>query len=408
MPTKPIAIRAPRLFDGERFRSGPATVLIDHGRILGIEDGFPGIGEQFQVIDRPDSTVLPGLVDTHVHLVADSGRGALDRIAGFTTDELDAVIIDGLRRHLANGVTTIRDLGDRRFSVVDRRDRQRAGHHAEPEPTIIASGPPLTSPGGHCAAMGGEVRGVPAITDALRERVDRRVDVVKIMASGGMNTVGTDVLRPQFSFAELQAAVDPAHVAGLPVSIHAHALTAVEQALEVFAEGIEHCSCLTERGPQLSEDLLGRLAASGAAVGAALGMPPASEFEHAPPNVRLLMAQTGVTPEQIVTRRMDSMGRMYRAGVTLVTGSDAGIAPWLAHGLLRGSINTLAEISGSIAVALAASTSIAARVCSVGDRKGLLRPGYDADICIVDGDLQADVHALERVSDVVLGGTVLS
>jgi imidazolonepropionase-like amidohydrolase len=137
-------------------------------------------------------------------------------------------------------------------------------------------------------------------------------------------------------------------------------------------------------------------------------MPPASEFEHAPPNVRLLMAQTGVTPRQIVERRMDSMARMYRAGVTLVTGSDAGIAPWLAHGLLRGSISTLAEISGSIAVALAASTSIAAQVCSLGDRKGLLQRGYDADICIVDGDLQADVRALDRVSAVVLGGIVLS
>jgi imidazolonepropionase-like amidohydrolase len=407
MPTKPIAIRTSRLFDGVQFLPGAATVLIEGGLILGVEEGFPAVGDRFQIMDRPNSTVLPGLIDTHVHLVADSGRGALDRIVGFTADELDTVVTDGLRRQLANGVTTVRDLGDRRFCVVDRRDRQRAGLNTEPEPTIIASGPPLTSPGGHCAAMGGEVRGIAAIVNALQERIDRRVDVVKIMASGGMNTVGTDVLRPQFSFQELQAAVDLAHSAGLPVSIHAHALTAVEQAVEVFAEGIEHCSCLTEKGPHFSEDLLARLAASGAAIGAALGMPPPSEFEHSPPNVRLLMAQTGVTPEQIVEQRMESMGRMYRAGVTLVTGSDAGIAPWLAHGLLRGSINTLAEISGSVAVALAASTSVAAGVCAVGDRKGLLRAGYDADICIVQGDLQADVQALERVRTVVLGGTVL-
>jgi imidazolonepropionase-like amidohydrolase len=407
MPSKPIAIRTSRLFDGERFSSGPATVLIDDGLILDIQDGYPPVGAKFQIVDRPNSTVLPGLIDTHVHLVADSGRNALDRIAGYTDAEIDAVITDGLRRQLAGGVTTVRDLGDRRFSVVDRRDRQRAGRATEPEPTIIASGPPLTSPGGHCAAMGGEVRGAPAITNALRERIDRRVDVVKIMASGGMTTIGTDVLQPQFSFGELQAAVDLAHSAGLPVSIHAHALTAVEQALEVSAECIEHCSCLTEKGPRITEDLLDRLAASGAAVGAALGMPPPTEYEHAPPNVRLLMAQTGVTPEQIVARRMESMGRLHRAGVTLVTGSDAGIAPFLAHGLLRGSIYTLAEISGSIEVALAASTSIAAGVCSVGDRKGLLRKGYDADLIVLDGDLRADITALEAVRAVVLGGTLL-
>ena len=79
------------------------------------------------VVEFSDATVLPGLIDTHVHLAADSGFGALDRIAGFTDDEMDAVITDGLRRHLASGVTTVRDLGDRRFGVLERRDRQRAG-----------------------------------------------------------------------------------------------------------------------------------------------------------------------------------------------------------------------------------------------------------------------------------------
>ena len=170
-----LAIRAPRLFDGERFSSGGATVLTDAGRILAVEAGFPEVGPAWQVIEFDDATVLPGLIDTHVHLAADSGVGALDRIAGFTDDEMDAVITDGLRRHLANGVTTVRDLGDRRFGVLERRDRQRAGAATEPEPTILAAGPPLTSPGGHCAYMGGEVRGVPAMADAVRERIDRRV-----------------------------------------------------------------------------------------------------------------------------------------------------------------------------------------------------------------------------------------
>src|SRR6478752_8017162 len=202
-----LAIRAPRLFDGERFSSGGATVLMDAGRIRDVEAGYPDLGADWPVLEFEDATVLPGLIDTHVHLAADSGFGALDRIAGFTDEEMDAAITDGLRRHLANGVTTVRDLGDRRFGVLDRRDRQRAGGATEPEPTILAAGPPLTSPGGHCAYMGGEVRGVPAMADAVRQRIARRADAVKIMGSGGMNTVGTDVLRPQFSLEELTAAV---------------------------------------------------------------------------------------------------------------------------------------------------------------------------------------------------------
>ena len=88
---------------------------------------------------------MPGLIDTHVHLVADSAFGALDRVAGYTDDEIDAVVSEGLRRQLAAGVTTVRDLGDRRFCVVDRRDRQRSGAASGPEPTILAAGPPITS-----------------------------------------------------------------------------------------------------------------------------------------------------------------------------------------------------------------------------------------------------------------------
>jgi hypothetical protein len=89
--------------------------------------------------DLPTATVLPGLIDTHVHLVADSEVGALDRVPGLGDDELDAVITEGVRRQLAAGVTTVRDLGDLRYAVVNRRDVQRAGRTREPEPTIVAS-----------------------------------------------------------------------------------------------------------------------------------------------------------------------------------------------------------------------------------------------------------------------------
>ena len=402
-----LAIRAGRLFDGEKFSGGGATVLLDRGRILAVEHGYPDVGEQWQVIDEPDSTILPGLIDTHVHLVTDSGQSALDRVAGYTDDEIEGVITEGLRRQLAAGVTTVRDLGDRRYAALDRRDRQRSGRATGPEPTILASGPPLTSPDGHCADMGGEVRGVPAVSAAVRERIERRVDAVKIMASGGMNTVRTDVTRPQFTVGEIRAAVDLAHDAAIGVSVHAHALAAVEQALEVGVECIEHCSCLTGTGLLLTDELLDRLAASGAAVGAAMGMPPATAFSDAPPNARAMMERAGVTLEAVNAMRMDMLGRMYRAGVTLVTGADSGIAPWLAHGLLRRSIATMVEFSGSTTAALAASTSVAARACAVQGRKGLLRAEYDADVLVVQGDLQADIAALGNVRTVVLGGAVV-
>ena len=125
-----LAIRCGRVFDGERFLPGDGTVLLDEGRIVGVQEGFPAVGDQWQVVEHLDATVLPGLIDTHAHLVTDSGDRALDRVAGYTEEEIDAVVSEGLRRQLAAGVTTVRDLGDRRFCVVDRRDRQRSGRPA--------------------------------------------------------------------------------------------------------------------------------------------------------------------------------------------------------------------------------------------------------------------------------------
>lgn len=104
----------------------------------------------------------------------------MDRVPGLGDDELDAVITEGLRRQLAAGVTTVRDLGDLRYVVVNRRDVQRAGRMRKPEPTVVASGPPLTSVGGHCHFLGGEVANRDQISAAMRERVQRGIDVVKV------------------------------------------------------------------------------------------------------------------------------------------------------------------------------------------------------------------------------------
>ena len=127
----------------------------------------------------------------------------------------------------------------------------------------MASGPPLTSPGGHCYYMGGEIPDRATLDAAIRARVDRGVDVVKVMASGGMNTAGPDITGTQFSVEDLQFLVDRAHAAGLPVAAHAQSLASVEAALAAQVDAIEHCSCLTESGPMVTDDLIERLAASG-------------------------------------------------------------------------------------------------------------------------------------------------
>jgi imidazolonepropionase-like amidohydrolase len=396
------AIRARHAFDGETFHAGGATVLVEDGTVRGVEAYAAQLPADCPVTDHA-GTLLPGLVDAHTHLVGDGELGALDRVAGYTHEEIDAVITRALHDQLVAGVTTVRDLGDRRFCVVIRRDRQ----HDVPatEPTILASGPPLTSRGGHCHFMGGEVSGADEIARAVAERAELGVDVVKVMASGGMATPSTDVLRTQFTTEELRLVVDLAHAAGLPVTAHAHGTPAVQQALAVGVDGIEHCSCLTDQGfGQVGDETLADLARSRIVVCPTLGMHPDFSLGTPPPQIVAMAARLGTTPEAMLLGRRAFAARLHAAGIRLISGVDSGINPAKRHGLLGYAICELVEAGIDVATALVTATSGAAEAIGVGRRKGRLATGYDADLLAVNGDLETDATALLRPESVWLRG----
>jgi imidazolonepropionase-like amidohydrolase len=392
-----LGVRAGHAFDGERFRSDGVTVLIEDGRITAVLEPGAAAPDGCRTLDLPGATLLPGLIDSHVHLCGDSGPGALDRLPEFDDEALDTVIAASLAAHLATGVTTVRDLGDRRWAALDWRDRGGTAVAAFPRPAISAAGPPLTSRRGHCWNMGGEVSGPAEIRAAVRARADRGADTVKVMASGGLMTAGTDVLRCQFTDDELRLMVDTAHDAGLPITAHAHGLPAVEQAVAAGVDGIEHASCFTDDGIAISDATLDALAAGRVAVCPTLGRDPSAT---PPPRVLELERRTGATWEV----RLALVHRMYRAGVVLVSGSDGGINPNKRHGLLPSAVVDLVDAGLTVAAALATGTSVAARVCGVGGRKGRLAVGHDADLLLVDGDLRTDPTALHRVAAVLLAG----
>jgi len=393
-----FGIRAGRAFDGERVIAGGALVLCDGGRIVAVEPGAAQAPADCPVLEAPSGTVLPGLIDAHVHLCADGTDGTLARIGEPGDEDMAGVIADSLSQHLAAGVTTVRDLGDRRFAVLAWRSQGRADRVY---PSVVASGPPITSVAGHCANMGGEAAGESQLRAAVRDRAERGADVIKIMTSGGFATAGTQVMLCQFTLDELQAVVDEAHAAGLPVTAHAHGLPAVQMAMAAGVDGIEHCSFLTDKGPQQSEADLARLAESGIAVCPTLGF---MGVPTPPPNAAAMLAKLGQTFEHILQRRKRLVGQQHAAGVRLVAGTDGGISAAKPHGLLPLSVASLVEGGISPDAALVSATSAAASACGLGNRKGRLQAGYDADLLVVEGDPVADVGALARPTAVFAGG----
>jgi len=342
----------------------------------------------------PGTTLLPGLVNTHTHLCADGGVRALDQLADLADSDLDRIVTMSLRRQVAAGVTTVRDLGDRDWFVADRR-ADRAGL-----PRVLASGPPITAGGGHCAVMGGAVPGIrgsrlPQLLAAVDARAERAVDVVKIMASGGVMTPGTDPAVAEFDLPELRAVVERAHARGLPVTAHAHALDAVRGAVRAGADGIEHGTCMTARGPWLPADLLAGLAAARIVV-----CPTGGRHGELPERARALMERFSLTLETFNLH----FGAMHEAGVRLVGGDDSGINPGKPHGILPAAVADLVGYGLAVPEALAAVTGLAADAVGLGRVTGRLRAGLAADLLIVRGDLRRDAGALERLLAVVVRG----
>ncbi|WP_239014931.1 amidohydrolase family protein [Streptomyces sp. CdTB01] len=385
-----------RIFDGRSLDRDAGVVFVEGDRIVGVESSGYDIPSGCAILDRPGGTLLPGLIDAHVHLVGDSGPGALERLPGFSPDDLSRTIEQSLRVQLATGVTTVRDLGDKAWSVVDWRARPRAGL-----PTVLASGPPITSRGGHCSTMGGEVSGMDELRAAVRERAERGADIVKIMASGGMTTPGTAVDQGQFTAEELTAVVAEAHAVGLPVTAHAHALISIRDAIAAGVDGIEHCTFLTADSVYVPDDAVAALAAQGIVVCPTIGRAPDAV---PPPHLLERLLKAGMDLES----RARQVAHAHRAGVTIISGTDGGINPGKPHGILPRAIADLVAGGMAPADALASATSTAADACGLGDRKGHIRVGHDADLIVVDGDPLSDISALRRLDSTILAGEVLT
>jgi imidazolonepropionase-like amidohydrolase len=287
------------------------------------------------------------------------------------------------------GITTVRDLGDARYITLACRDEITRDPSRGPE--LVAAGPPITPPAGHCWFLGSET---PAATvvDAVHARADRGVDVIKVMATGGKMTPGTEPHQSQYDAATLEKVVQAAAERSLRVTAHAHGWCGIRDAVTAGVGGIEHCTFLTADDVDCDWALVERIARAGIAVSA-----PEASWEH--PQL--------VHSHRQLAQVWENLVRMHKTGVQLSISSDSGISPLKPHGVLASGAVLLVAHGLSHHDALVCVTGAPAAACGLASRKARVAPGFDADLIAVDGDPTKDISALLRPITVIRSGRVV-
>jgi imidazolonepropionase-like amidohydrolase len=373
-------IRAGRLIDGTGSPPRPdQAVYVEDSRIAGVGPATE-IPTDADVVDLSGSTVLPGLIDCHVHLVFSHSEYPLGDLLAEDDQQLLLRGVAAARQALGAGITTVRDLGGR--GGVTFRVRDAVARGLIPGPRIMAAGSPITTTRGHCYFLGLEADGQAAVRAAARRELDSGANCLKIMATGGRMTPGTDIGRAQYTADEIRVAVEEACRAGVTVAAHALGTAGIRNATQAGVNTIEHCNWLTPDGRvDLDEAIATRMAERGTAV---------------VPTLVPLARTAAALREQIVR----SVRRIRELGVRVVAGTDAGVSLTPFDSLPRELEILVSEVGLSPLEAIQAATGDAAQALGIADTVGTLQPGRAADFIVVDGDPSmriADVRAVRRV-----------
>lgn len=378
------------------------TIVVENGLIREIRDGFVGEGE---VVDLSDRFVLPGLIDSHVHITSEqSPTSRFDRITKSAAESA----FDGAhyaRITLEAGFTTVADLGGQGEAVIALRNAIARG--VVPGPRMLVSAGSVSPHGGHGDANGVREELVPVLRPpsvcsgaddcrrAVRERVRAGADIIKITATGGVLSDTAAGLNQQFSQSELEAIVEAGHAMGRIVTAHAHGTDGVNSFLRAGGDSIEH-------GTYLDAESIRLFRASGAWLVPTLMAGDFVAREASRPD-------TWLTPNQRAKAleagplMLEMVRRAHQGGVRIAFGTDSGVS---RHGDNAQEFALLVRAGLTPLQAIQTATVNAARHLRLDNQIGRLRPGMAADIIAVGGDPLADVTELERVRFVMRAGRI--
>jgi imidazolonepropionase-like amidohydrolase len=397
-----VVVHAGRLIaDASKPAAGPSTITITDGRITAVAAGLAPAPAGVRLVDLSGKTVLPGLIDMHVHLSGDPGGDFRDEAVD-PNEWATLVGAKNARITALAGFTTVRDLGSP--PLVGFALRRATAQGFIPGPRIVASGPAISVIGGH-----GDVSGFrPEVIRALgvdntctgaeqcaarvREFSRAGADLIKITATGGVLSQQARGLGQHFTDAEMKSIVDTAHALGLKVAAHAHSARGIEAAARAGVDSIEHGTFADARA-------IAAMKASGSSL-----VPTLMAFT----GIRERLGKNIYTPvvEAKVRETLSEVGKAARAaraaGVPVIFGTDAAV---FEHGRNAQELALMVELAGmSPAEAIASATTGAARLLGMEREVGRIAPGFSADLIAVGGDPLRDVRALEKVDFVMVRG----
>ncbi|MEW9797820.1 metal-dependent hydrolase family protein [Alteromonas sp. CYL-A6] len=401
-------IHAGNLFTGkDDTLESKMTVVVEGNTITRIQSGYMTPGSDDTVIDLKNATVMPGLMDMHVHLSYQQG-GTKSYMERYSLNEADMAIRAAYyaEKTLNAGFTTVRNLGDNFYETLALRDAIARGFAVGPR--IYTAGKSIATTGGHADPSnglshllrpqvdprGGVVNGPIEAREAIRSRYQEGVDVIKITATGGVLSVAKSGQNPQFMDDELTAIVDTANDYGLTVAVHAHGKEGMKRAIEAGVDSIEH-------GTYMDEDIMALMKQHGTYYVPTI---MAGEFVaekakidgYFPEVVRPKAAQIGPLIQQ-------TFARAHQAGVNIAFGTDSGVS---AHGDNAREFELMVEAGMPAADALKSAMVNTARLLHIDDKLGTLEPGKLADIVAVQGNPLEDISVMKSVRFVMKDGQV--
>ncbi len=399
MGTRRKAIRAAHLDQGVgRGTRGPVEILVVDGRIADVaigRQGGSGTGSDCDILSFPDATVLPGLVNAHVHLALDGGGDPMHALRGAPAESVLARMRESAVQCIETGVTTVRECGAPSFLDIAVRAEVNAGALG---PRVVASGAVITTRGGHLAFMGIEADTQDEVRAAVRKVHEAGADFVKVIVSGGRIDAGTasDRHLSQYSEQVLACLVEQAHALGMRVAAHAHATAAIAVCAAAGVDSIEHCLWLSPGGQRYDPALADLIAERGIFVVPTLGrsFPRPSTGGSDDPTL------SGWDMHAAVLRRMRA------AGVVFAAGGDSG-ASFTPQSEFPHELELFMGLGMTASQAVEAGTSAAARCLGVDEQVGSVEAGKLADLLIVPGDVACDLAGLWHPLAVFKGGELM-